>query len=114
MGIGGFFHSLPRCLPFEATRVRGCPPSTSVATDSIVAPMPPLLPLRLLVWVRCHIEDACFAERHRMTGSSSTLDARDGWVERAVVPDTRDFGMVGWGRLGDAAGEAAVVDSKGT
>ena len=75
--------------------------------------MPPLLPLRLLVWVKCHIEDAYFAERRRMAGSSSILDAPEGGVEPAVVTGTRDLGTVVWGRLGGVAGEAAVVDSKG-
>lgn len=77
-------------------------------------PMPLRLPLRLLVWVRCHIEDAYWTGSHRMAGSSSALDARDGWVEPAVVTGTRDFGRVVWGRLGDVAGEVAEVDSKGT
>lgn len=113
MVIGGFFRSLPQCLPFEATLARGCPPSKSVVTDSKVGLMLPLLPLRLLAWVKCHIEDAYFAEPRRMAGSSSILDAPDGWVEPAVVTGTRDFGTAVWGRLGGVAGEAAVVDSKG-
>lgn len=49
-----------------------------------------------------------------MAGDSSALDARDGWVEPAVVTGTRDFGRVVWGRLGGVAGEVAEVDSKGT
>lgn len=80
----------------------------------MVDPMPPLSPWRPLAWVRCHIEDAYFAERPRMAGSNSVLDAPDGWVARAVVTGTRDSGRVGWGRLGDVADEAAVVDSKET
>ena len=76
-------------------------------------PMPLLLPLLLLVWVRCHTEDAYLTARRRTAGGNSVLDAPNGWVEPAVATGTRDFGRAVWGRLGDA-GEAAVVDSKRT